>query len=132
MRITWPSLHRPTPARSGIRSLLAGVMAASTLGLIASATALTGAGTAAASTVVAAGATADVAGQPVPFGSALFEGAPATALGAPVITMASTNSGAGYWLVASDGGVFNYGDAQFFGSLGGTGVTDAAGVSTGI
>src|SRR5204863_163435 len=26
---------------------------------------------------------------------------------------------AGYWLVASDGGVFNYGDASFFGSTGG-------------
>ncbi len=25
---------------------------------------------------------------------------------------------AGYWLVASDGGIFNYGDAGFFGSAG--------------
>jgi hypothetical protein len=32
--------------------------------------------------------------------------------------MASTPSGQGYWLVAADGGVFNYGDAPFLGSLG--------------
>ena len=31
-----------------------------------------------------------------------------------------TADGAGYWLVASDGGVFAFGDAQFFGSMGGT------------
>jgi hypothetical protein len=33
--------------------------------------------------------------------------------------MASTTDGAGYWLIAADGGVFNYGDAGFFGSMGG-------------
>ena len=27
--------------------------------------------------------------------------------------------GHGYWLVASDGGVFTFGDAQFYGSMGG-------------
>ena len=32
--------------------------------------------------------------------------------------MAPTPSGRGYWLVASDGGVFCFGDAQFFGSTG--------------
>jgi hypothetical protein len=32
--------------------------------------------------------------------------------------MASTHDGAGYWLVASDGGIFNYGDAPFHGSAG--------------
>ena len=30
--------------------------------------------------------------------------------------MAATPDGGGYWLVASDGGIFNYGDAGFFGS----------------
>jgi hypothetical protein len=30
--------------------------------------------------------------------------------------MAATADGAGYWLVAADGGVFSYGDAQFHGS----------------
>ena len=34
--------------------------------------------------------------------------------------MASTPDGGGYWLVASDGGVFSYGDAKFAGSMGGT------------
>jgi hypothetical protein len=32
--------------------------------------------------------------------------------------MAPTFSGKGYWLVASDGGIFNYGDAAFDGSAG--------------
>ena len=32
--------------------------------------------------------------------------------------MAATPSGNGYRLVASDGGIFNYGDAQFYGSTG--------------
>ncbi len=41
------------------------------------------------------------------------------ALVKPVIGMAATPDGGGYWLVASDGGIFNYGDAGFFGSLGG-------------
>ena len=30
--------------------------------------------------------------------------------------MAATPDGKGYWLVASDGGIFNYGDAVFYGS----------------
>jgi hypothetical protein len=34
--------------------------------------------------------------------------------------MATTSDGGGYWLVASDGGVFSFGDAVFFGSIGGT------------
>jgi hypothetical protein len=32
--------------------------------------------------------------------------------------MAPTASGGGYWLVARDGGIFNYGDAAFLGSTG--------------
>ena len=32
--------------------------------------------------------------------------------------MADTPDGAGYWLVASDGGIFSFGDAQFYGSAG--------------
>ena len=34
--------------------------------------------------------------------------------------MASTPDGKGYWLVASDGGIFTFGDAQFYGSTGGS------------
>ncbi len=37
----------------------------------------------------------------------------------PVVAMATTADGGGYWLVASDGGVFSYGDAAFHGSTGG-------------
>jgi hypothetical protein len=33
--------------------------------------------------------------------------------------MAATPDGAGYWLVASDGGVFSFGDSAFHGSMGG-------------
>jgi glucose/arabinose dehydrogenase len=40
-------------------------------------------------------------------------------LNAPIVGMAAAPDGRGYWLVASDGGVFNYGSAGFFGSAGG-------------
>jgi hypothetical protein len=33
--------------------------------------------------------------------------------------MAATASGRGYWMVASDGGVFAFGDARFYGSAAG-------------
>src|SRR5262245_64971438 len=33
---------------------------------------------------------------------------------------ASFRGGNGYWMVASDGGLFSFGDARFFGSVGGT------------
>jgi hypothetical protein len=32
--------------------------------------------------------------------------------------MATTPDGAGYWMVATDGGIFAFGDAAFFGSTG--------------
>ena len=41
------------------------------------------------------------------------------ALAAPIVGMARTPSGHGYWMVASDGGIFRFGDAHFFGSKGG-------------
>jgi cell wall-associated NlpC family hydrolase len=37
-------------------------------------------------------------------------------LGGEIVAVAATPSGAGYWLVGSDGGVFSFGDAQFKGS----------------
>ena len=40
-------------------------------------------------------------------------------LNAPVVGIASTPGGRGYWLVAADGGVFSLGSAQFHGSMGG-------------
>jgi len=40
-------------------------------------------------------------------------------LNSPIVGMAATRSGKGYWLVAADGGVFSFGDARFYGSTGG-------------
>jgi hypothetical protein len=41
-------------------------------------------------------------------------------LNKPAVGMASTPDGGGYWLVASDGGIFAFGDAPFLGSMGGS------------
>ncbi|MDA8117771.1 MAG: hypothetical protein M0000_10430 [Actinomycetota bacterium] len=41
-------------------------------------------------------------------------------LNQPVVGMASTPNGQGYWLVAKDGGIFSFGNAAFYGSMGGT------------
>ena len=41
-----------------------------------------------------------------------------TRLDAPVVAMARTRTGNGYWMAAADGGVFTFGDARFFGSAG--------------
>ena len=41
-------------------------------------------------------------------------------LNKPVVGMAATPDRGGYWLVASDGGIFSFGDADFYGSTGGT------------
>src|SRR5687768_3655867 len=53
----------------------------------------------------------------------------AVPLNAPIVGMAATPTGGGYWLVASDGGVFTFGDAEFFGSAGTTGVRDVVGMA---
>jgi hypothetical protein len=39
-------------------------------------------------------------------------------LNAPIVGMAATRDGGGYWMVGSDGGVFASGDAPFYGSTG--------------
>jgi len=41
-----------------------------------------------------------------------------TPLNQPIVGMAQTADGGGYWMVASDGGIFAYGDAGFYGSAG--------------
>ena len=43
-----------------------------------------------------------------------------TTLNKPIVGIAATPDGGGYWLVASDGGIFSFGDATFYGSEGGT------------
>ena len=44
----------------------------------------------------------------------------------PILAIARTPDGNGYWLVAADGGVFSYGDAGFYGSLSSKGVTSSS------
>jgi hypothetical protein len=39
-------------------------------------------------------------------------------LNQPIVGMATTPSDAGYWMVATDGGIFSFGDASFYGSTG--------------
>ena len=74
--------------------------------------------------VGAAPATAHPAAPPAPAATATVEAAPAApngagmALAQPVVGIASTTSGRGYWLVARDGGIFSFGDAAFHGSTG--------------
>ena len=41
-------------------------------------------------------------------------------LSAPIVGVASTPTGGGYWEVAADGGVFAFGSASFYGSMGGS------------
>ena len=63
------------------------------------------------------------------FGDAVFHGSTgALTLTRPVVGMEADAQGSGYWLVASDGGIFAFG-APFLGSIGGTGVTDVAGLA---
>ncbi|MHB8189917.1 MAG: glycoside hydrolase family 25 domain-containing protein [Ferrimicrobium sp.] len=72
-----------------------------------------------------------------PFGDASFYGNPYTLglsglsgphpLNAPIVGIASSPDGGGYWLVAADGGVFNFGDAPFEGSVYSYGITGLTG-----
>ncbi len=60
-------------------------------------------------------------------GGADFSGPPANNFGSmaghqlnqPMVGMSPTSDANGYWLVAADGGIFAFGDAQFHGSMGG-------------
>jgi N-acetylmuramoyl-L-alanine amidase len=54
----------------------------------------------------------------VPFGSTAVGANAVGSPNAPIVGMASLPSGDGYWLVGSDGGVFSYGTAAFWGSTG--------------
>jgi hypothetical protein len=40
-------------------------------------------------------------------------------LNQPIVGMAATPDGGGYWMVSADGGIFSFGDARFHGSNGG-------------
>jgi hypothetical protein len=53
------------------------------------------------------------------FGDAIDAGSmQGKTLAQPVVGIAGTRTGRGYWLVARDGGIFSFGDASFYGSTG--------------
>ncbi len=54
----------------------------------------------------------------VPFGTTSVGANEVSNPNAPVVGLAAKHDGDGYWLVGSDGGIFSYGDAGFFGSAG--------------
>ena len=67
----------------------------------------------------AAVSTSATAGPVLPFGTAASYGSLQGAdLHQPIVGMAATTTGNGYWLVAADGGIFSFGDAHFHGSAG--------------
>ena len=61
--------------------------------------------------------TAGCSPSATPTSTARWAGTP---LDEPVVGIAPTPDGHGYWEVASDGGIFAFGDAHFYGSMGGT------------
>ena len=48
---------------------------------------------------------------------------------APIVAMAAEPGGGGYWEVASDGGIFSFGNARFYGSMGGRRLDDRCGIA---
>ncbi|MCU1426720.1 MAG: Esterase [Actinomycetia bacterium] len=53
------------------------------------------------------------------FGDAGFFGSTGEmSLNSPLVGMANTKTGKGYWMLGEDGGVFSYGNAKFYGSTG--------------
>lgn len=69
------------------------------------------------------------AGGVFSFGAPFFGSTGGLRLNQSVVGMAATSDGGGYRLVAADGGIFDFGDAVFGGSLPGSGVavTDIVG-----
>jgi hypothetical protein len=71
-------------------------------------------------TATAVVAAVDATVRATPAGATTYLGSAARlSLARPIVGMASTPTGGGYWLVASDGGIFSYGNAHFYGSTGG-------------
>jgi hypothetical protein len=57
-------------------------------------------------------------GNVYPFGVPAFGSLSGNPPARPIVGAAATPAGAGYWLVGTDGGIFSFGDARFFGSTG--------------
>ena len=67
-------------------------------------------------------------GRAIPYGDAEFFGDVSDlSLSGPIIDSAATPSDGGYYMVGADGGLFAFGDAQFFGAL--PGVLGKAGLN---
>ena len=49
----------------------------------------------------------------------------------PIVSIAATRDDGGYWLVATDGGMFAFGDARFYGSIPGLGIAPAGSTGSG-
>src|ERR1700693_3127610 len=94
-----------------LRALLAPLASLAIATFTAGAPLLMGTGVAAAATPQAPGAPASVVAAPGG-GHAV---APASQ---PVGDVAPTHDDMGYWMVASNGGIFTFGDAPFYGSTG--------------
>ena len=71
-----------------------------------------GTAAAAALTALAVGGSIQTASATLPTGAGIV-------LNAPIVDVASTPSGNGYWEESSDGGIFTFGGAGFYGSTGG-------------
>jgi hypothetical protein len=95
---------------------------ASMLGAVFSGLLIAGAPTSAASSAAVHVTKSGTAGPDAvtAFGTAAgaVPGSSLSALNAPIVGIAATPDGGGYWLVAADGGIFTFGDAKFLGSLG--------------
>ena len=63
-------------------------------------------------------------GSVTSFGGAISYGSLTRQPNMPIVGMAATPDGRGYWLVASDGGIFTAGDAGFYGSGASKGIGD--------
>ncbi len=67
-----------------------------------------------------AGAVSATGGQqPYPYAVPAVPGEPITSMAAPVVGMADTSDGAGYWLARADGSVSAHGNAVNYGSMAG-------------
>ena len=58
------------------------------------------------------------ANSAAPFGTTAIGANAVANANAPVVAIAATHDGGGYWLAGRDGGIFAYGDAGFYGSAG--------------